>query len=122
MALKFINKLFPVFINPNVFLDATGNRFQVVHVDPYSDKKNNLPDGYRLNLLILDDGLDYGTDSNGNPNESNQLATFDVTVLNTEKTPKKGDFVKLLDFDEEHSYIIDYNLILRFKDFEILSE
>ena len=102
------------------FLEATHNQFKVVSVRSYTDKKGILPNGYNLTLLILKDDYDYGVDKDGNMRENNEYQNFDVTILTDKKTVKKGDIVKLLDFDSEHSYVIKYELILRFKDFEVL--
>lgn len=102
------------------FLEATHNQFKVVSVRSYTDKKGILPNGYNLTLLILKDDYDYGVDKDGNMRENNEYQNFDVTILTDKKTVKKGDIVKLLDFDSEHSYVIKYDLILRFKDFEVL--
>lgn len=99
---------------------ATRNKFRVVSVREYVDKKGILPEGYTLTLMVMYDDFDYGVDKNGKPRENNVFQTFDVTVLNRKHPVKKGDFVALLDFDSEHSFVINFDLILRFKDYEVL--
>ena len=73
-----------------------------------------LYNGYTLTLQIMQDNFDYGTDKNGNPRENNVLQNFDATVLTRHTPIKKGDKIRLLDFDEEHSYVIGFNLLLRY--------
>lgn len=102
------------------FLSATHNQYRVASVRPYVDKKGVLPDGYNLTLTILKDDFDYGIDKNGNPRENNVYQNFDVTILNRNHEVKKGDYVRLLDFDEEHSYVLGFDLLLRFQDCEVL--
>ena len=99
---------------------ATHNQYRVVSVRPYVDKKGLLPEGYTLCLMILKDDYSYGEDKNGQPRESNLYCTFDVTVLNRKTALRKGDLVRLLDFDEEHSFAIGFDLLLRFKDYEVI--
>lgn len=72
-----------------------------------------LYDGYTLTLQIMQDNFDYGTDKNGNPRENNVLQNFDATVLTRHTPIKKGDKIRLHDYDEEHSYVIGFNLLLR---------
>lgn len=104
----------------HVLADATGNRFLVVSVRPYRDKNGKLPNGFFLTLQIINDSFKYGFDKQGNPRESNQYRTFDVTILNENLVVKKGDLVELVGFDDEHSYAINFDLILRFKDAKVL--
>lgn len=99
---------------------AMHNQFRVVSSRPYVDKKGLLPDGVSLTLMVMKDDFDYGVDKNGQQRENNLYQNFDVTVLNRKHDIKKGDVVRLLDFDEEHSYAINFDLLLRFKDVEIL--
>lgn len=99
---------------------ATGNCFRVVAIRDYKDKKGILPDGVTMTLTVLRDTMDYGIDKkSGKPRDNNVYQNFDVTVLKP-VTVKKGDKVRLLDFDEEHSYAIGFDLLLRFKDCEVL--
>lgn len=99
---------------------ATHNQYRVVSVRPYIDKKGKLPDGVSLTLMVLKDDFDYGVDKNGHPRENNLFQNFDVTVLNKKQSVKKGDIVRLLDFDSEHSFAIGFDLLLRFKNFEVI--
>jgi|GEM_PF-1806544 len=99
---------------------ATHNQYRVVSVRPYVDKKGILPEGYTLTLMVLKDDFDYGLDKNGRPRENNVYCTFDATVLNRKTSVKKGDIIRLLDFDEEHSFAIGFDLLLRFKDYEVV--
>jgi len=100
---------------------ATGNQFRVVSVRPYVDKKGVLPEGYTLTLMVLKDDFDYGVDKAGKPRESNLFQNFDATVLTRKQEVKKGDQVRLIGFDAEHSFAINFDLLLRFRDFEIVS-
>lgn len=102
------------------FLKGTGNKYKVVSARPYSDKKGVLPDGYALTLKVLADTIDYGIDKDGSVRENNEDQNFDVTVLARHTPVKKGDYVSLKDFDDEHSFAIGFDLILRFKDYEKL--
>ena len=68
----------------------------------------------------MKDDMDYGIDKSGNPRENNVYQNFDVTILNRNHEVKKGDYVRLLDFDEEHSYVLGFDLLLRFQDCEVL--
>lgn len=122
MALTNIFVFIRTVILSDVFLKGTGNRYKVVSVRPYSDKKGVLPDGYVLTLKVLTDNIDYGHDKDGIPRENNLDQNFDVTVLSKHTPLKKGDYVALKDFDEEHSYAIGFDLILRFKNYEKLSQ
>lgn len=108
-------------IDGEALLKATRNQYRVVSVRPYADKKGVLPDGYNLTLLVLADDYDYGVDKQGNQRENNQYQTFDITVLNRDHEVKKGDFIKLIGFDAEHSFVVGFDMILRFSDFEIIN-
>lgn len=101
-------------------LKAFRNQFRVVTSRPYSDKNGKLPDGYVYTLLVLHDDMDYGKDKKGNQRDNNQYQTFDVTILNREHVAKKGDTIKLIGFDSEHSYAIGFDMLLRFTDIQIL--
>ena len=117
MALAHQNHFVSTVINADAMLQAMGNEFLVVSSRDYSDKKGVLPDGKVLTLQVIQDSTDYGIDKKtGQPIENNVMQNFDVTVLNRNTELKRGDRVALLDFDAEHSYYIDFNLILRFKD------
>lgn len=99
---------------------ATLNQFQVVSVRPYQDKKGVLSDGYTLTVMVIKDDFDYGVDKNGQQRENNLFQNFDVTVFSKKHPVKKGDVIKLLDFDAEHSFVIGFDMILRFKNYEVL--
>lgn len=108
-------------IRADKLLECTGNEYKVVSARPYTDKKGVLPDGYILTLKILHDTLDYGFDKEGKRRENNVEQNFDVTVLAKHTPLQKGDYIALKDFDEEHSFAIGFDLILRFKNYEKLS-
>lgn len=108
-------------IRADKLLECTGNEYKVVSARPYVDKKGVLPDGYTLTLKILHDTLDYGFDKEGKQRENNEEQNFDVTVLSRHTPLHKGDYVALKDFDEEHSFAIGFDLILRFRDYEKLA-
>ena len=109
-------------IDADKLLQVTRNQFRVVTSRAYSDKKGKLPDGITLTATVLYDDHDYGVDKNGNQRDNNQFQTFDVTVLNRKHNVKKGDVIKLLDFDAENSFAIGFDLLLRFKDLEIMPQ
>lgn len=98
---------------------ATGNEYRVVTSRPYHDKKGVLPDGTTMTLTVLADKMDYGVNKEGKPRDNNLYQNFEVTVFKTVEV-KKGDMVKLLDFDADHSYAIGFDLLLRFKDCQVL--
>lgn len=107
-----------IVIKADTILKATGNKFKIVSVREYTDKHGKLPDGYSLTLKVLQDTYDYGLDKNGNPRENNEDQNFDVTVLSNHTKLKKGDYIALKDFNAENSYFNDFNLILRFNNYE----
>ncbi len=98
------------------FLDATGNLYQLVSQRPYCSKKNPDEKGVLATLLITHDDMDYGVDKNGNKRDNNVLNTFDVTILNGETSIpfRKGEKVSLGNYLPEKSYVIGFDLILRF--------
>lgn len=98
---------------------ATGNKYRVVTSRPYRDKKGILPDGTTMTLTVLADNMDYGVNKEGKPRDNNLYQNFEVTVFKTVEV-EKGDMVKLLDFDADHSYAIGFDLLLRFKDCQVL--
>lgn len=99
---------------------ATHNQYKMVLARPYEDKKGILPDGFVFTLSVLIDDFDYGVDKNNVPRENNLYQNFDVTVLNRNTPVQKGDIIRLLDFDEEHSFAIGFDMILRFKNYEVV--
>lgn len=100
------------------FLKATKNTFQFVSAKPYQSKKNSEDKGTTLTLLVMYDDTGYGMDKNGRKRDNNVLNTFDVTILNgqSEVPFKKGDKVSLVGFIAEKSYVIGFDLLLRFKE------
>ena len=100
------------------FLKATRNVFQFVSGKPYQSKKNPEDKGVTLTLLVMYDDMDYGVDKSGRKRDNNVLNTFDVTILNghSELSFKKGDKVSLAGFIPEKSYVIGFDLLLRFRD------
>ena len=100
------------------FLEAMGNEFQFVSQKPYQSKKNPDDKGVTLTLLIIHDSMDYGVDKSGRKLDNNVLNTFDVTILNgqSEVPFKKGEKVSLVGFIPEKSYVIGFDLLLRFRD------
>ena len=109
-------------IDWEIIAKATHNQFRVASVRPYVDKKGLLPDGYTLTLTVLQDDFDYGVDKSGVPRENNVYQNFDVTVLTRKHDVKKGDIVRLLDFVPDHSFAINFDMILRFKNLEIIQK
>lgn len=106
------------------FLEATRNMFQFVSQKPYQSKKNPDEKGVSAVLLIAHDDMDYGVDKNGRKRDNNVLNTFDVTILNgkIELPFKKGDKVSLVGFIPEKSFVIGFDIILRFKDIKKAGE
>lgn len=100
------------------FLKATGNNFQFVSAKPYQSKKNPEDKGSVLTLLITHDDTDYGVDKNGRKRDNNVLNTFDATILNgqSEVPFKKGEKVSLVGYIPEKSYVMGFDLLLRFRD------
>ncbi len=104
------------------FISATKNQYKVVSVRNYRDKKGNLPDGVSLTLQVIKDDYDYGVDKNGNQRETNLFQNFDVTVLNDSVQVVKGDYVALEGFIPEYSFVIGFDMILRFKSLKVLKK
>ena len=88
------------------------NQFKVLGKRPYSDSKGRYPDGYRLNLKVLKDNGDPGVDKNGIPRMTNVEQTFDVIVLDKTGCAEifPGDYIALDGFNEQASYVINFNL------------
>lgn len=106
------------------FVENTNNHYEYITQRPYHDKKGVLPDGVILTLRILEDNTDYGVDKNtGKPRATNRGQNFDVTILNgrTELPFEFGDIVALEGFDEEHSFAMNFDLVMRFKGAKRLS-
>lgn len=107
--------------NSEKFLSNTGNIYRLVSQRPYVSKKDPDEKGVTLTLLITQDDADYGVDKKtGIKRDNNTLNTFDVTVLNDKAfiDVKKGEYVRLIDFISEKSFVIGFDLILRFKNVE----
>jgi|GluameStandDraft_1065615.scaffolds.fasta_scaffold07761_2 hypothetical protein len=104
--------------NAENFMKMTRNVYQFVGQKPFKSKKHPEDRGVTVTLLILHDDMDYGADKNGNKRDNNVLNTFDVTILNGQDTVpyKKGDKVSLGGYIPEKSYVIGFDLLLRFKD------
>lgn len=100
------------------FLEATRNEYQFVSAKSYQSKKNPEDKGVTLTLLIIHDNIDYGVDKSGRKRDNNVLNTFEVTILNgqSEVPFKKGEKVSLVGFIPEKSYVIGFDLLLRFRD------
>lgn len=101
------------------FLKATRNKFLFVSAKPYQSKKNPEDKGITCTLSIMYDDMDYGVDKKtGQKRDNNVLNTFDVTILNgkPEVPFKKGDKVSLAGFISEKSYVIGFDVLLRFRD------
>lgn len=100
----------------NDFKKATRNLYQFVGQKPYQSKKHPEDKGVTVTLLILHDDKDYGVDKNGNKRDNNVLNTFDATILNGETVLpfKKGDKVSLGNLVPEKTFVIGFDLLLRF--------
>jgi hypothetical protein len=114
---KFTQTLF----DAQTFLANTGNHYRVVAQQPYLDRKGTAGcKGTVLTLTILEDSTDYGADKEtGVKRDNNQFENFDVTILNGQihQDLVKGDFISLEGYDQENSYVVGFDLILRFKGF-----
>lgn len=103
------------------FLNNTGNIFRLVSQRAYVSKKDPEEKGVTLNLQITKDDTDYGVDKKtGFQRDNNILNTFEVTILNNKEhlDIQKGEYLRLVDYMPEKSFIIGFDLILRFKDVE----
>lgn len=106
-------------------LDCFENKFRLVAQRPYEDKKGVLPSGVTVTLMVLKDSADYGVDKKtGRERDNNIYQTFDATILNgTQELPSeftKGKIVRLVNFREDCSYSIGFDLLLRFDDIELV--
>ncbi|MCJ0933162.1 hypothetical protein MST22_18575 [Virgibacillus halodenitrificans] len=103
------------------FLNNTGNVYKFVSQKPYVNKKDSNEKGVTLSLSIVKDDTDYGSDKNtGLPRENNILNSFTVTIMNNKDRidAQKGDYLRLVDFIPDKSFVFGFDLILRFKDVE----
>ena len=98
------------------FKISTGNLYQFVSQKPYQSKKFPEDKGATATLLIIHDEKNYGVDKNGRQRDNNILNTFDATILNGETVLpfKKGEKVSLGKFLPEKSYVIGFDVLLRF--------
>ncbi|WP_243131009.1 hypothetical protein [Leuconostoc citreum] len=76
-----------------------------------------------LTLQVVKDTADYGIDKkSGLKRDNNVLNTFDVTVLNGVQRldAQKGDVIRLGTMIVEKTFIIGFDLILRYKDVQVI--
>lgn len=109
--------------NDAKFKSVTNNQFRLVSQHPYASKKNPQDIGVALTLQVVKDTADYGVDKKtGMKRENNVLNTFDVTILNGVQRldAQKGDVIRLGDMIVEKTFIIGFNLILRYKDVQVI--
>ncbi|MCT6809100.1 MAG: hypothetical protein M3012_06290 [Staphylococcus epidermidis] len=109
--------------NDSLFKKNTNNQFILVSQRSYVNKKNADEKGVNLTLQVCKDDGKYGIDKKtGLERDNNVYNTFDVTVLNGEQTisAKKGDIIRLGELIEEKTYIFDFNLILRYKNVQVI--
>ncbi|HLQ83388.1 MAG TPA: hypothetical protein VK121_06075 [Pseudogracilibacillus sp.] len=107
------------------FLANTKNIYRFVSQRPYASKNNPEDVGVTITLLIIKDSTDYGFDKKtGLKRDNNTLNSFDVTILNGKDSLdiSKGDEVKLIDFIPEKSFVIGFDLILRFKEVKKIND
>jgi len=103
------------------FLKNTHNLFRLVSQRPYISKKDPSESGITFTLLITQDDTEYGINkTSGLERDNNILNTFDVTVLNNKTSidVQKGEYLRLVNYIPEKSFIIDFDLILRFEGIE----
>lgn len=111
-----------VFDDPK-FKANTNNQFVLVSQRPYASKKNPQDIGVSVTLQVVKDIGDYGIDKKtGLKRDNNVLNTFDVTVLNGVQRldAQKGDIIRLGQMIVEKTFIIGFDLILRYKDVQVI--
>lgn len=111
-----------VFDDPK-FKANTNNQFVLVSQRPYASKKNPQDIGVSVTLQVVKDIGDYGIDKKtGLKRDNNVLNTFDVTVLNGAQRldAQKGDIIRLGQMIVEKTFIIGFDLILRYKDVQVI--
>lgn len=94
---------------------------RLVSQRPYVSKKDSTEKGVTLRLLITQDDSDYGSDKKtGLKRDSNTLNNFDLTILNGKEhiNVQKGEYVRLIDILHEKSFVIGFDVVLRFRDVE----
>lgn len=123
MALINFWKYTRTLVDGEKLLEATRNTYRALNSRPYNDKKGKLPNGRTYTLQVLFDDMDYGVDKKtGEQRKTNKEAVFEATVYNTRDDIKCGDIVKLIGFDQENSFSVDFSQILRFKDIEVVKQ
>lgn len=119
MGLLKQNQFTETKILANKLLDNFGNEFIFVSARPYpgkvADGETILPAGANITLQVIKDLNPYKNPTTGEIFD-NSMEQFTVTVVGIDyPLPfKKGQHVRLGKFISEHSYFIDFNLILRF--------
>ena len=104
------------------FKQTTENVYKVQDVQPYNDKKGKLPDGVKLTLTILKDHLPHKeSEVDGFETMDNVGTNFDVTVLSRDVIPKRGQFVRLGEIDQDNTFIIKFDFILRYKSIQVVN-
>lgn len=105
------------------FNESTKGIYKVTDIREYSDKKGILPDGYFLELEIIQDDKDYGFSKDGKKRGNNLYSRFNCHVLTRKEKPILGQNIRLFKYDEDNSYVFDVlkgEVLLRFRDFEIV--
>lgn len=118
MALQNIFVLTETVFDSETFLKNTKNAYRLVSQRPYVSKKDPSEKGVSLTLQVAYDATDYGVDKkSGRKRDNNVLNTFDVTILDgtDHLDAEKNDWVRLVDYLPEKSYVIGFDVLLRFK-------
>ena len=103
------------------FNQGTHGKYRAVSVRDYHNKDGKLPDGLVVTLSVIADDNDYGVDKHtGEPRENNFMQNFEVTVLSDKVRPRKGDIVQLIEYDEDNSFVINFNIVLRFRGIRVI--
>jgi hypothetical protein len=117
-------------IDGDLLEKITGNRYLVLSINPYKGK-DDVPEGVNITALIQEDHAPegfYGFKADGfTPREGVKYQNINITILsgNTIKTMQDlhvGDEIAVFELDQQHSYFIDFNLILRFKRYKKLNK
>ena len=122
-------KFTETLIKADELAKVTGNKYRVLSTRPY-EGKNDLPNGITMELLIMEDHAPagyYGMKKDGSPREGVIYQNLTVTIANGEKDKMMkeihaGDEIALYDLDQDHSYFINYELILRFRKYKKINE
>lgn len=105
------------------FKANTSNQFILVSQRPYNSKKNLQDVGVSLTLQVAKDDGDYGVDKKtGMKRDNNVLNTFDVTILNNVQRldAQKGDIIRLGELLDDKTFIIGFDIILRYKNVQVI--